>query len=74
MALHEITIKATKTIYVEAESAKDALNHPIVQEEQGDSMQGIEWDVTETEADELEEFIADGVRRDTPKLVFDQEI
>jgi hypothetical protein len=71
MALYEITIKGSKTFYVEAETEDKALEHPIVNDEMYSGITGIEWEAMEAEADKQPDFIADNIRANEPKLIFD---
>lgn len=71
MALYEITIKGTKTFYVNAASEDEALKHPTVNDEMTCSMGDIEWEAWEADADKQDDFIAENIRTHEPELVFD---
>lgn len=53
--LYEITMKATKVFYVEAESQQAALNNDFVIEESDSSCGEYDWEQYETEAVEVRE-------------------
>ena len=55
MKLFEITIKGTKTFYIEAETQESALDHEMVHIEMTSSMGEFEWEGHEGNAAECSE-------------------
>lgn len=55
MKLFEITIKGTKTFYVEAKTQEQALDHEMVSTEMTSTIGEFEWEASEGDASECSE-------------------
>lgn len=69
MALYEITIKGTKTFYIEADTQEQALESPVVHDEMSGSMGDFEWEASEGEANKCDKRSEDYARKHESKLI-----
>ena len=69
MPLFEMTVKATKTFFIEADSEEDALGHPAAQDEFTSGLGDVEFDCHEMGAQQCDEFGERYAREREPELI-----